>query len=324
MLINQLSIRNGLRSFLISTTSRNKSVRFYPSCNQNLKNSSIDLENKSMGEIREELTRRGLTTESRKRSVLIKRILEDEDRRRGGSVTTAVGTDRSYNPSKRSRTTATVSDPETLISSPTPVVARVLSESDSDVTSSPSPTQQSHSSVLASPILNLRGGGHQPSNWPASIVLPITPDESPMGTAIPFIPDNYNSHLQSHCDAELSVNTPTKELSTASHPSTLPGGGPSLVVASSDSTRSITINARGLDKRDGGGDSLSSGRIDPSDGTGKGLGRKICRSVGEILENDQNQRFEFEDRELRDDERRGIYKLLGLIAGSWVFSGLFQ
>ncbi|GAA6049871.1 hypothetical protein JCM3770_004224 [Rhodotorula araucariae] len=97
---------------------------------------------------------------------------------------------------------------------------------------------------------------------------------------IPTAPDTYRDSSTSP-DVEPAPFVAPPAVSTAAHPSTLPGGGPSLMRS--------------------GDDAISGG--------GEGLGGDRGGHGG------REERFEFDDRPLTDDERRGLWVLGGIVAG---------
>ncbi|BGP45735.1 hypothetical protein JCM10450v2_001565 [Rhodotorula kratochvilovae] len=97
---------------------------------------------------------------------------------------------------------------------------------------------------------------------------------------IPTAPDTYRDSSSSP-DAEPAPFVPPPAVSTAAHPSTLPGGGPSL--------------------QHSGDDAIATG--------GEGLGGERGGHGG------REERFEGEDRPLNDEERQGLWVLGGLLAG---------
>lgn len=101
----------------------------------------------------------------------------------------------------------------------------------------------------------------------------------------PTAPDTYRTQSSSP-DAEPAPFIEPPAVSTAAHPSTLPGGGPSL--------------------QHSGDDSIASG--------GEGVGGEKGGHGG------REQRHEFEDRPLSEDERRGLYILGGMLAGGYGLS----
>ncbi|GAA5922318.1 hypothetical protein JCM3775_005690 [Rhodotorula graminis] len=102
---------------------------------------------------------------------------------------------------------------------------------------------------------------------------------------IPTAPDTYRTQASSP-DAEPAPFIEPPAVSTAAHPSTLPGGGPSL--------------------QHSGDDSIASG--------GEGVGGEKGGHGG------REERHEFEDRPLNEDERRGLYILGGMLAGGYGLS----
>ncbi|KAI9630400.1 hypothetical protein KEM48_014126 [Puccinia striiformis f. sp. tritici PST-130] len=151
---------------------------------------------------REELSKRGIVTGSKKKSILIDKILEDERRRMSSS---------SPPPRKKGHRSAPIQT-------------------------------GSESAALATPKLTMRSEGHQAQVWPASINIPSTPVEEPMGTMI-----------QSHAPKMVDLKPSSAEVSTASHPSTLPEGGPTRVVTDrfSPSTDSSSDASQGLANKTG-------------------------------------------------------------------------
>lgn len=101
----------------------------------------------------------------------------------------------------------------------------------------------------------------------------------------PTAPDTYRAPSSSP-DAEPAPYVAPPKVSTAAHPSTLPGGGPSL--------------------QHSGDDSIHSG--------GEGVGGEKGGHGG------SDGRYEYEDRPLNEDERRGLYVLGGILASGYALS----
>lgn len=133
----------------------------------------------------------------------------------------------------------------------------------------------------------------------------------------PFIPDNYNSHRQSHAPqlTEVKGTTAGLEFSTASHPSTLPEGGPSLAAVSQSDSSSPTH-----------GKQVSGTAFTPDNVSD--MAQKLrdlwptSLSVSKSPSS-KHQIFEPEDRPLSDEERGGLYKLIGLVSLGWLLGGVF-
>lgn len=267
-----------------------------------------------MNELREELKKRGITTgaKHRTKSALISKILEDEQQRTSAvQITSQV----------RSISTKKDQKPGPMaikISSPAPMVARVTDEVEKDV---PVLTKidkaeaiAETSSALGSPVSNEQSKGHHAEIWPASVNLPITPLKEIEGTAVPFIPDNYDSHLQSHAPEikQVQGTSGALEFSTASHPSTLPEGGPTIGTGTKD-------------------EPLSSSNAENSASFLPALSGVMSQfqdlwpssSLGGKPPSHQDTKFEFEDRPLSGEERQGLYKLLGLLSLGWLMGGIF-
>ncbi|KAG0140340.1 hypothetical protein CROQUDRAFT_726203 [Cronartium quercuum f. sp. fusiforme G11] len=282
--------------------------------------SRTDFERKTVNELKEELKKRGIATgtKSKSKSVLISKILEDEEQKKG-NLPTSSQPHPIFDKNKKSAGPA-----EVKISSPAPVVARITEEVEKETPVLPkflnTEEDVGSSAALASPVSNEQSKGHHAETWPARVNLPVTPPEEIGGTVIPFIPDNYESHRQSHA-ADLTEVTSTSaglQFSTASHPSTLPEGGPSLATIGKDeealpSTRQAEEATAFFDQ------ALSDlqarlGELWPS-----------FFSFSAVVESSKRpkERFEFEDRPLNAEERRGLYGLLGLVSVGWLLGGLF-
>ncbi|KAI9622040.1 hypothetical protein H4Q26_015478 [Puccinia striiformis f. sp. tritici PST-130] len=273
--------------------------------------SRTDFQNKSTVELREELSKRGIVTGSKKKSILIDKILEDERRRMSSS---------SPPPRKKG--------PPSVGRSGTEEVGGSLRSSTSTWGNrwSSAPIQTgSESAALATPKLTMRSEGHQAQVWPASINIPSTPVEEPMGTMIPFIPNNWSSHQQSHAPKMVDLKPSSAEVSTASHPSTLPEGGPTRVVTDrfSPSTDSSSDASQGLANK--------TGQYGPDEIIFNYLASISLPSFQFSSKKDSSHQsphpqdeFKFEDRPLNDRERNGLYQVLAFFGGSWLVAGLFD
>ncbi|KAH9453870.1 hypothetical protein MJO28_006863 [Puccinia striiformis f. sp. tritici] len=292
--------------------------------------SRTDFQNKSTVELREELSKRGIVTGSKKKSILIDKILEDERRRmssssppprkKGPPSVGRSGTEE-VGGSLRS-STSTMGEP--VVSSSVKVAARLMSEPDGETPKSAPIQTGSESAALATPKLTMRSEGHQAQVWPASINIPSTPVEEPMGTMIPFIPNNWSSHQQSHAPKMVDLKPSSAEVSTASHPSTLPEGGPTRVVTDrfSPSTDSSSDASQGLANKTGqhGPDEIIFNYLASISLPSFDFSSKKDSSHQSPHPQDE---FKFEDRPLNDRERNGLYQVLAFFGGSWLVAGLF-
>ncbi|WAQ86288.1 hypothetical protein PtA15_7A14 [Puccinia triticina] len=299
--------------------------------------SRTDFQNKSTSELREELSKRGIVTGSKKKTILIDKILEDEQRRMSSSAIRAkkvggqpAGGRSGTEELARSRQSSTSTLPEPVVSSPIKVAARLMSEPDGETPKSAQIQTGSKSASLASPGITLRSEGHQAQVWPASIELPSTPVEEPTRTTIPFIPDNWTSHKQSHAPKMVELKPSSAEVSTASHPSTLPEGGPSQIVTDRFSPSSTPRSSSSSDPAQG---STASSQQNPDQLILNYLASiSLPSSLDFFSSKDPDQQdhaphpheqFKFEDRPLNDHERNGLYQLLAFFGGSWLVAGLF-
>ncbi|GAA6000967.1 uncharacterized protein JCM10292_006518 [Rhodotorula paludigena] len=115
-------------------------------------------------------------------------------------------------------------------------------------------------------------------------------DQRDPGPKIPIVPDNYTTPSS---DTD-TFTPPSHEISTAVHPSTLPGGGPS-----SSHT---------------GDDTISSGGEGPSHSAS--ISGSSSASAKEPREEEPSgEKYEWNERPLDDQERRGLYQLGGILAG---------
>lgn len=227
------------------------------------------------------------------------------------------------NPSTESSSSTTLSEP--ILSSASKVAARLMAEPDGEVPKSPKPQTGSDSAALASPAVNLKSAGHQAQTWPASINLPSTPVEEPLGTVIPFIPDNWKSHQQSHAPqlVDIKPSTAGLQVSTASHPSTLPEGGPSLVVGDQfTSSSSTTTTIRNSPEQTFGEKSQDLDQV-----IMEYLKSSSLKSLSDFTDRfyrptgATQEPFKFEDRPLNGHERKGLYQLFLFLGGSWILAG---
>ncbi|KAA1137469.1 hypothetical protein PGTUg99_017831 [Puccinia graminis f. sp. tritici] len=296
--------------------------------------SRTDFQNKSTVELKEELNKRGIITGSKKKSILIDKILEDEQRRMNSTTIRAkkVPPIVRRGEAARARRSSTSTLPEPVVSSPVKVAARLMSEPDGETPKTAQIETGSKSASLASPGITLRSEGHQSQVWPASIELPSTPFEEPLGTMIPFIPDNWSSHKQSHAPQMVDLKPSSAEVSTASHPSTLPQGGPSRIVT--DRFSPTTKPGQSSSSSDPAQGLTSSNQQSPDQIIFNYLASISLPASFDFLSSkgpsnhDQassrhQEHFKFEDRPLSDRERNGLYQLLAFFGGSWLVAGLF-
>lgn len=127
---------------------------------------------------------------SKKKSILIDKILEDEQRRTMGSRKPALSNiQRGYRSSPGRKEGRKGEEPkrglqEPVVSSPVKVAARLVDTPDAEAPPSPKIHTGPKSAVVGSPAITLRSDGHRAEVWPASILLPPTPVEESMGTMI--------------------------------------------------------------------------------------------------------------------------------------------
>ncbi|KAH9813782.1 hypothetical protein DFH28DRAFT_1096039 [Melampsora americana] len=268
--------------------------------------SRTDFERKTVNELREELKKRGITTgaKNRTKSALISKILEDEQQRTNAIQVPCQARSISNKKDQRPGPMAI------KISSPAPMVARVTDEVEKEIPVltkiAKSEEMAETSSALGSPVSNERSKGHHAETWPASVNLPITPLQEIESTAVPFIPDNYASHLQTHAPEikEVQGTSGALEFSTASHPSTLPEGGPTIGTGTKD-------------------EPLSSSNTENSEPFFSPLSGVMSQFQELKTSSHRDTKFEFEDRPLNGEERQGLYKLIGLLSFGWLMGGIF-
>lgn len=123
----------------------------------------------------------------------------------------------------------------------------------------------------------------------------------------PTAPDTYRS-------AETSPDAPSDpvghapEVATASHPSTYHGGGPSLNKAGQDGDVVVNQNSEG-----------------ERNGKGKGERKNTdAESASQDGEDQKNYKYEWKDRRLDADEKRGLYLVGGMLVGGYVLSTLTE
>ncbi|MBW0523696.1 hypothetical protein O181_063411 [Austropuccinia psidii MF-1] len=267
--------------------------------------SRTDFENKTI-DSNEESRKRGLATGSKKKSVLINQVFKNQNKKKSTKPINHLKVTRK---SSASKPVEPIIVPEPLISSPAPIVARATNQINDHPPQPKKIETGSSSAALASPLTTSKSTGYHAKTWPASVTLPKTPIQEPLGTAIPFIPNNYLSHQNSYAPdlTNLKSSSVGLEFSTVCHPSTLPEGGPVLAALHQNPPTPSSSNLHsGLQKILSDLKSISS----------------ISFNWPSII-SDQ-ERFKFEDRPLNETERKGIYSLVALLTGSWLCAGILK
>ncbi|GAA5883625.1 hypothetical protein JCM3774_001852 [Rhodotorula dairenensis] len=138
---------------------------------------------------------------------------------------------------------------------------------------------------------------------------------------IPTAPDTYRSAATSP-DAPPDPVGHTPQVATASHPSTYPGGGPSLNKAGQDGDVVIDEGEppRGTahhHNQKNKGDESSEAKASSSSSS---LGRAKSSTQQDQGNDEKSYKYEWQDRSLEADEKQGLYLLGAMLAGGYVLS----
>ncbi|GAA5978807.1 hypothetical protein JCM10908_004494 [Rhodotorula pacifica] len=133
---------------------------------------------------------------------------------------------------------------------------------------------------------------------------------------IPTAPDTYRSSETSP-DAPSEPVAHTPEVATASHPSTYHGGGPTLNKAGQDGD--VVVDPLG----EGEGDSKQK-KAATSQPEKDGKSDESASSEKDKERGEKSYKYEWKDRGLDDEEKRGLYLLGGMLVGGYVLSTVTQ
>lgn len=113
----------------------------------------------------------------------------------------------------------------------------------------------------------------------------------------------------------VDLKPSSAEVSTASHPSTLPEGGPSRIVTDRFSpSHHEDLGSSPSPSRD----QILSNYLAPLSKASSFILSKLRPT------NNHKNPFHFEDRPLNQAERNGLYRLLAFFGGSWLLAGLLD
>lgn len=147
----------------------------------------------------------------------------------------------------------------------------------------------------------------------ASIEVLLTSSLALFPRAQPTAPDTYRS-------AETSPDAPSDpvghapQVATASHPSTYHGGGPSLNKAGQDGDVVVNQHGEGERKSEGRGEKKKN-----DDGARSTQGQQKSEE-----QDKKSYKYEWKDRRLDADEKRGLYIVGGMLVGGYVLSTLTE